>query len=319
MALYGVGKISAIDNALREAKNRGVKIRAVMDYSKNMENVYPYSSEFIKEFGAKTDKSEIIMHNKFFIFDKNKVMTGSANISTTGLSYNANVIIFINSSKIASAYEKEFEQMYNSKFSNSKEKIETICDNISNSKVCAYFLPKNNVYEDLILKEIKNAKSKIYISAFYFTDKNMILELINAKKRGVSVMVLMDALGMINFKSRLNTLKEAKIPTIAENWGGKNHEKTIMIDSNKLIIGSANFSKSGFSKNDENVVLIESPEIAQFYGKYYLALFNSIDKKYLRLIPRAESLESLNSCYDGIDNNFDGKIDFEDDGCKTKR
>ena len=74
--------------------------------------------------------------------------------------------------------------------------------------------------------------------------------------------------------------------------------------------------KNGFYKNDENVLAITSPTIAEFYRDYYLYLFNSIDNKYLHYFPRAESFESKNSCYDGIDNNFDGKIDAEDDGCK---
>jgi hypothetical protein len=46
-----------------------------------------------------------------------------------------------------------------------------------------------------------------------------------------------------------------------------------------------------------------------------LFLFNSIDKKFLFTIPRAEGKESINSCYDGIDNNFDGNIDSKDKGC----
>ena len=317
IALYGIGNIEKINTALRNAKNRGVKIRAVADYSKNTENIYPHTLDFIKQYSAKTDKTEVIMHNKFFIFDKSKVMTGSANITSSGLSYNANLIVFINSNDVADIYEKEFNQMYEGKFSIHKEKIEKTKVHLKNSEIEIYFLPKSNAYNDLILKEIKNAKSEIFLSAFYLTDKEIIMELINAKRRGVNVLVLMDAVGMINFKTRLNNLKEAKIPVITENWGGKNHEKTIMIDGSKLILGSANFSKSAFLKNDENVILIKNPQIAKFYKNYYLSLFNSIDKKYLRFIPRAESFESKNSCYDGIDNNFDGLIDIDDKGCQN--
>ena len=317
IALYGIGDIEKINKALKNALSRGVKIRAVADYSKNMENIYPHTLEFIKQYSAKTDKTEVIMHNKFFIFDDTKVMTGSSNITPSGLSYSANIIAFIKSAKIASIYKKEFNQMYEGKFSIHKNSIDEKQAQIGNSEVEVWFLPKSDAYNNLILKEIKNAKSQIYLSAFFLTDKEIIIELINAKKRGVSVLVLMDAVGMINFKTRLNALKEAKIPTITENWGGKNHEKTVMIDSEKLIIGSANFSKSAYTKNDENVILIKNPEIAKFYKNYYLSLFNSIDKKYLRFIPRAESFDSVNSCYDGIDNNFDGLIDSEDKGCQN--
>ena len=76
------------------------------------------------------------------------------------------------------------------------------------------------------------------------------------------------------------------------------------------------FSKSGFYKNDENVILFKNSDAAKFYSEYFLYLFNSIDKKYLHSIPRAEGLESVNSCYDGLDNDYDGKIDLDDEACK---
>ena len=69
-------------------------------------------------------------------------------------------------------------------------------------------------------------------------------------------------------------------------------------------------------KNDENVLIFKSTDIAGFYRKHFLNLYNSIDNQYLKITPRAESFESGNSCYDGIDNNFDGKIDSDDIGCK---
>ena len=149
------------------------------------------------------------------------------------------------------------------------------------------------------------------------TDKKLINELINAKKRNVNVMVLLDSVAASNFKDRVYLLRNNSIPVVVENWGGKNHEKTIMIDSKILILGSCNFSRNAFEKNDENVIKIVNTDIASFYRDYYLYLFNSIDRKYLHYIPRAEGIESKNSCYDRIDNNFDGKIDLEDDGCKN--
>lgn len=317
IALYGFGEIKAIVDALNKARARGVKIRFVADYSKNMDKIYPYTSKLIADFSGHCDKSDIIMHNKFFIFDNQKVITGSANISPSGIGgYSANTVLLINSASVARSYLEEFEQMYQGYFSKKKKEIPIKEFILNDSKVTVYFLPKNDAYNNLILKEIKNAKSEIIVSAFYLTDKVIVQELISAKKRGVNVFILMDALGAINFKDKIFEMRKNLIPVIVENWGGKNHEKTMVIDKNDIIMGSANFTKSGFFKNDENILLIKNPKIAEFYRDYYFYLFNSIDKKFLKRIPRAESLESINSCYDGVDNNFDGKIDSEDDGCK---
>ena len=318
IALYGMGDQKEVYDALLKAKNRNVKIRAVVDYSTKMDFLYPNTRNFIKDFDAVTDNSEILMHNKFFIFDDKKVLTGSANISPTDSGgYSANIAVLINSSQLAMTYKDEFNKMYNSKFSTLKTKTNNSKIILDDSVLRVYFSPQDNVLENLLLPEIKNAKSEIFVSIFYLTDKKLINELINAKKRNVNVMVLLDSVAASNFKDRVYLLRNNSIPVVVENWGGKNHEKTIMIDSKILILGSCNFSRNAFKKNDENVIKIVNTDIASFYRDYYLYLFNSIDRKYLHYIPRAEGIESKNSCYDGIDNNFDGKIDLEDDGCKN--
>ncbi|MBR2069695.1 MAG: DUF1669 domain-containing protein [Candidatus Gastranaerophilales bacterium] len=311
IALYGIGDVPKVYNALNEAKLRGVKIRAVVDYSRRMDELYPKTGDFIKDFNSKTDNSEIIMHNKFFIFDDKKIMTGSANISPSGIGgYSANSLVFLESEKIAQRFKSEFEQMYQSKFSALKDKFDIVCD----SEICAYFSPKDDI-KNVILSKINSSKEEICVSAFYLTHKDIINALISAKARGVKVYIIQDAVGANNFKNRLDLLRKAGILLKVENWGGKDHEKTIVFDNKSLLIGSANFSASALSKNDENVLLIENEQSAKFYREYFFYLFNSIDNKYLYRIPRAEGIESINSCTDGIDNNFDGKIDKEDAGC----
>ena len=78
-----------------------------------------------------------------------------------------------------------------------------------------------------------------------------------------------------------------------------------------------NFSKSGQNKNDENVIIIKNNNLTQNYRQYFEYLWNRIDNKWLTRIPRAESIDSIGSCTDGIDNNFDKLTDSADAGCKS--
>ena len=41
-----------------------------------------------------------------------------------------------------------------------------------------------------------------------------------------------------------------------ENWAGKMHMKSIIIDDESLVIGSMNFTKQGENVNDENSLII---------------------------------------------------------------
>lgn len=317
IAIYGLGEQSEIFNALKNAKQRGVRIRSVVDYSKKMDEVYTNTKNFIQEFSSTTDKTQTIMHNKFFIFDNSTVFTGSYNISQTCTGgYNLNSAVIVKSKKLALQYKDEFEQMLGGYFSTKKQKIPNPQIAINDSVLQVYFLPEYDGYKDGILPLVQNAKEEIFISIFYLTDRNLINELIKCHKKGVKVLVLVDALSASNFRDRIETLRKEKIPVKVENWGGKNHEKTMLIDSKILILGSSNFSRNGFYKNDENFLIIKNMYIAKSYRDFYLYLFNSIDNKYLKLYPRAESIDSINSCSDGMDNDYDGKIDLNDEGCK---
>ena len=93
----------------------------------------------------------------------------------------------------------------------------------------------------------------------------------------------------------------------------------MIIDDKYTIIGSMNFSYSGNYKNDENLIIITNSDIAIFYKKFFLNLWNKIPNKWLYYNVPAESIESIGSCFDGIDNDYDGKIDSADENCTYKK
>ena len=61
---------------------------------------------------------------------------------------------------------------------------------------------------------------------------------------------------------------------------------------------------------------MENPEIAKFYKQFFLYQWNKIPNKWLKYSPRSEGKDSIGSCSDGIDNNYNELIDLEDEGCK---
>lgn len=314
-ALYGIEGQKDIMNALISAKNRGVKIRGVTDSRPDNTFVYYDTKVLIENFGAVSDKNTPYMHNKFFIFDNNTVFTGTMNISNTGSGgYNSNTVLLIKNEDIVKAYLNEFEQMYSGIFQTQKQDFNKRVK-CGGKNLHVLFSPVSNPYQIRVLPILQNARQEIFISIFYLTHNGIIQELINAKKRGVDVKIIYDALGASNNKEKVKRLRENGVELKAENWGGKNHEKNMVIDGKIFITGSANFSHSGMGRNDENILIFENPEIAGFYRDYFLKLYNSLDEKYLRFTPRAESFESINSCFDGVDNNFDSKIDADDIGC----
>ena len=59
-------------------------------------------------------------------------------------------------------------------------------------------------------------------------------------------------------------------------------------------------------------------EIAKYLKRFFLYQWDRIPDKWLTGYPRAESWESVGSCSDGIDNDYDGSTDAKDSGCHSR-
>lgn len=332
IAIYGYDRVPKIEAAIKRAISRGVRVRLVCDIDYSGKNIYENTFEFsklIKNYSCDTPNANIqnpakysnsIMHNKFYIFDNSRIITGSANLSHTDMSdYNCNCIVFINSPTIADIYTKEFEQMYNNKFHFLKSKIQKPENiKINNSIISVYFSPKDKIINTQIIPLINQAKHYIYMPIFLITDIDLANSLVLAKHRGVDVRVIVDATNAHRNSSKHELLRKNGILVKTENYAGKMHSKSVIIDDTYTIIGSMNFSKSGQYKNDENVLIIKDSKLTKFYKKFFLYLWDKISNYWLNHNVRAESIFSIGSCKDGIDNNYDGKIDSADDGCRAK-
>lgn len=324
MALYGIENQPEIVNSLLNASKRGVKIRFVYDYDKTHGNYYKDTLKLLKYFSASNSDEDFeknvrssIMHNKFIILDNHKVWTGSANITDTDLSgFNSNISLLIASSEIANIYKKEFEQMLNGKFHSHKEKIQKSKVKVApDIEILPLFSPADNILRDYIVNEINNAKKYIFIPVFFITSKDLISPLTDAFNRGVDVRIIDDATNSHNKYSIHKILRQAGIKVKTENYAGKLHTKALIIDDRVSFVGSMNFTKSGNLYNDENVLIIYNKDITAYLKQTFLYLWNKIPDKYLSKDPHPESFSSVGSCFDGVDNDFDGKIDSKDEGC----
>jgi phosphatidylserine/phosphatidylglycerophosphate/cardiolipin synthase-like enzyme len=105
-----------IKSAFERAKNKGVKVRIVAD-SRQAKGVHSVVQMLIDEgFDVKIThgKSRGIMHNKFAIFDKKLMVTGSYNWTENAEHFNYENAVFIIDPSVISLYQKEFDKIYNS-------------------------------------------------------------------------------------------------------------------------------------------------------------------------------------------------------------
>ena len=330
-AVFGFRGQVEILAALLNAQGRGVIVRGVVDKTIDNKNYYSDTKIWQNRLGNVRDDYQAdkmtarliekskrkmryrfsgnLMHNKFFIIDRQYLWTGSANISDTGIGgYNANNAVIVNSSALARVYRAEFESMYSGKYHRKKTlfKKQSLCVNVGNQRVNVYFSPQSYTTNRGILPVIENARESIDVAMFFLTSHKITKALIRARQRGVKVRIILDATGADNKYSQHQYLRDNGVTLKVESWGGKMHMKSALIDDRYLIVGSMNWTKAGTGKNDENTLIIEAnQDLANSFNLFFNDLWQSIPDKWLHADPAPESRDSGTSCFDGIDNNFD--------------
>lgn len=104
----------AIAQHLKEAKDRGVKIRIIMDsrQAKGEHSEYTFFKDNGFEVKLLSGKGRGIMHNKFIIFDGKLLMTGSYNITENAEKYSYENALFIFDIKVIEQYKSEFNKLW---------------------------------------------------------------------------------------------------------------------------------------------------------------------------------------------------------------
>jgi len=130
--------------------------------------------------------------------------------------------------------------------------------------VDVYFCPQDECADKLI-QRIDSAKTSIYIAIYSFTHDEIASALLRAKERGLDVRVVFDYDQSKNDSSDDELLQAAGILIAFRNGSGYMHNKFAVIDANIVATGSFNYSQNADTKNDENLIFIESAKVAEKY------------------------------------------------------
>lgn len=133
----------------------------------------------------------------------------------------------------------------------------------------------NNGATATIVKALAGARKSILVSAYSFTSKDLANAVLDAKKRNVTVKLILD-------KSQSSQRYSAS--TFFANLGfdlridvkhAIYHNKVMIIDDNTVITGSFNFTKAAETKNAENVLIIrDNPRLARLYKQDWWSHWN---------------------------------------------
>lgn len=268
MAVYSLS-LPSIRDALIRAHRRGVAVRIVME-SDNRDRSAPQA---LMDAGITVlgDRREGLMHNKFVVIDRSEVWMGSMNFTTSGTYDDNNNLMRIRSTRIAENYAVEFDEMFvQDKFgSNTVPATPNPLVLINNVEVETYFSPDDGAVVRL-QELLYSAESSIHFLAYSFTS-DPLGEVIRLKaSQGVTVAGVMESEQVAsNQGTEYDPFALAGLDVRKDGNRGQMHHKVIIIDEEIVITGSYNFSNSAEERNDENIIIIHSQELAsQFMGEF---------------------------------------------------
>ncbi len=271
VAIYSLS-LNSVRDALIRAHKRGVRVRMVME-SENLDRSDPQK---LKDAGIPIlgDRREGLMHNKFMVIDNFEVWTGSMNFTDSGAYADNNNLIRIRSVKMAEDYIKEFEEMFvDDKFGDAviAETPNPTFD-INGTQIDVYFSPDDGVQASL-LNLLENAQESIYFMAFSFTADSLGESVRTGAEQDVEVSGVMDD-GQINSNvgTEFDLFKQARLDVLRDVNEGQMHHKVMIIDESIVVLGSYNFTNSAETRNDENLVVIHSPQIAAEFMKEFIRI-----------------------------------------------
>lgn len=119
------------------------------------------------------------------------------------------------------------------------------------------YSPKGGVQEAIVAL-IGSAKKSVKVLAYSFTSQPIAQALVDAKKRGVVVEVVLDKSQPTANGNQIGLLTEADIPVWIDRKHAIAHNKVMIVDGKIYENGSFNYTYSAENSNGENATICKS-------------------------------------------------------------
>jgi phosphatidylserine/phosphatidylglycerophosphate/cardiolipin synthase-like enzyme len=272
--------LPSVTNALINAQKRGVKVRVVVDEVNGNQQLDAIKSAGVEAFdalkalqGAKIPvvdggRSNGLMHDKIIIIDGQTLLMGSWNMSYNDTFRNNNNLLEITNRDLIANYQAKYNELFGGKHFGAKAQVGAQMPKLIVNGVYVenYFSPVDDVMNKLAAY-VNAAQKSVRFMAFTYTDHRLSDAMISRAKDGVKVEGVIENRGASN--GALIPLVCAGLPVKVDGNKYTMHHKVIIIDDSMVITGSFNFTNAADTANDDNILVIHSPEIAALYNQEF--------------------------------------------------
>jgi phosphatidylserine/phosphatidylglycerophosphate/cardiolipin synthase-like enzyme len=300
IAIYELA-IREVRDALVRAKDRGVKVRIVMDQG----HLFPE-----KATGKRTPEVQSlvdagfqlkmlrggdaygIMHNKFAVFDGALLETGSYNWTRAAdVQHYENALFDDDAARIAS-YQNYWNWMWSNAavVDDKHPPVKPVLDDEGHTAPLApapqdsartlnfngTSLPRESFTPHgtaaLIAAAIDAAQDTVVVANFSFTHHDLIAALQRAKDRGLKIRVVFDRYqyGFLKEMAQMVELGfDVRLSNGKDGQKGVMHNKFVVLDGKLVETGSFNWTFNGELNNYENAAFLDAPDDAVAWAAYF--------------------------------------------------
>ncbi|NJO08156.1 MAG: DUF1669 domain-containing protein, partial [Chloroflexaceae bacterium] len=212
------------------------------------------------------EDSSAFLHSKFALIDSTIVWMGSWNFTNNCTYRNNNNLLRFTIPALVENYQTEFSQMFDEElFGNDKEpRTPHPIIEVDGTRIENYFSPQDGVAEHVVAR-VQSAQQRIRFLTFSYTDDATVEAMLARHAAGVSVQGVFETRNARGTGSEYDRLKKAGLDVYEDGNCYTMHHKVIIIDDATVITGSYNFTGRAEDTNDENLVIIDNPDVAEAY------------------------------------------------------
>jgi phosphatidylserine/phosphatidylglycerophosphate/cardiolipin synthase-like enzyme len=145
----------------------------------------------------------------------------------------------------------------------------------STGSITVWFAPEQGtVISKEIINLIDSAQKSVLVSVYDINSPAIVNELVRKKLNGVDVKVVMDDREAQYEFSTVAPLKKNGILKTDTSSSNYMHNKFMVVDSEEVLTGSTNWTYNGFFENNNNSILVDSPELAKDYTVIFNRMWN---------------------------------------------
>jgi phosphatidylserine/phosphatidylglycerophosphate/cardiolipin synthase-like enzyme len=221
------------------------------------------------------DRRSALMHDKFLVIDHAQVWAGSMNLTTNDAYLNDNNFLRFDSPALAAVFEAEFYEMFTT-FTFGAGTPAAKHDPIPLSQGCTvqpWFAP-DDAPARAVIAAIGAARRRIHFLAFSFTAGDIGAALIAAGHRGLEVRGVAERMqANSNQGAQAWVLGAAGLDARLDGNPRNMHHKVMIFDGETVLAGSYNFTASAEHNNDEDMLILRCPPVADLFEREYRRVY----------------------------------------------